>query len=75
MLLSFMICALYIPIYVGIYIEREDLTGVIISYEIYETSYGMTTSIIFCLSYDCFKQSFIALKMELVSGHTIFTMT
>ena len=41
----------------------EDLTLVVISYEIYETSprrvswisYEMTTSVRFCLSYDCFK--------------------
>ena len=46
----------------------EDLTRVVISYDIYETSlrrvsqisYGMTTSVRFSLSYDCFKRGFIA---------------
>ena len=39
--------------------EIEDLTRVVISYE-------MTTSVRFWLSYDCFKWDFIALKFEII---------
>ena len=57
----------------------EDLTLVVISYEIYETSlrrvseisYEMTTSVRFCLSYDCFKWGFIALKVDIISIENI----
>ena len=53
----------------------EDLTRVVISYEIYETSrrrvsqfsYEMTTSVRFCLSYDPLKWDFIAFKMHIIS--------
>ena len=46
----------------------EDLTRMVISYEIYETrqrlvsyiSYEMTTPVRFCLSYDSLKWNFIA---------------
>ena len=41
----------------------EDLTLVVISYEIYE----MTTSARFCLSYDRFKLDFIVLKVDIIS--------
>ena len=30
-------------------------------------SYEMTSSVRFCISFDCFKQNFIALKIELIS--------
>ena len=53
----------------------EDLTRVVISYEIYETSlrrvsqfsYEMTTSVRFCLSYDPLKWDIIAFKMHIIS--------
>ena len=51
----------------------EDLTQVVFSYEIYETSlqqvssYEMTTSVRFCLSYDPLKLDFIAFKMNIIS--------
>ena len=38
-------------------VQIEDLTWVVISYE-------MTTSVRFCLSYDCLKWDFIALKVD-----------
>ena len=38
----------------------EDLTRVVISYE-------TTTSVRFCLLYDCFKWGFIALKDDIIS--------
>ena len=41
----------------------EDLTLVVISYEIYETSIEMTMSVRLCLSYDPLKMDFIAFKM------------
>ena len=53
----------------------EDLTRVVISYEIYETSlrrvslisYELTASVRFCLSYDPLKWDFIAFKMNIVA--------
>ena len=48
----------------------EDITLVIISYEIYQTSlrrYKMITSVIFCLSYDLSKELFIAIKVDIIS--------
>ena len=47
----------------------------VISYEIYEpilrrvsyTSYGMTTSVRFCLSHGPLKREFIAFKMNIIS--------
>ena len=57
----------------------EDLTRVVISYEIYETSlrrvswisYEMTTSVRLCLSYDCLKWDFIAFKVDIISIENI----
>ena len=54
------------------YMYIEDLTRVVILYEIYETSlrrvsyisYEMTTSVRFCLSYDPLKVYFIAFRMD-----------
>ena len=48
-------------------IDMEDLTPVVISYVIYETSlwrvsYEMTTSVRFCLSYDSLIMGFYRLK-------------
>ena len=53
----------------------EDLTFMVILYEIYETSlrrvsyisYEMTTSVRFCLSYDRFKLDFIVYKVDIIS--------
>ena len=51
----------------------EDLTRVVISYEIYEaslwrvSSYEMTTSIRFCFSYDLFKLNLMAFKINIIS--------
>ena len=53
----------------------EDLSRVVISYEIYETSlrrvsytsYEMTMSERFCLSYDLFKLYIIAFRMDNIS--------
>ena len=53
----------------------EDLTRVLISYEIYETNlrrvssilYEMITSVRFCLSYDHLKGDFIVFKMNIMS--------
>ena len=61
----------------------QDLTRVIISYEIYETSlrhvslisYGMTTSVRFCLSYDPFKCDFITFIMNIISIRKRFADT
>ena len=55
--------------------DIEDLTLVIILYEIYETSlrrvssvsYVMTTSVRFCLSYDPLKWNFTAFKTNIIS--------
>ena len=55
--------------------EIKDLTRVVISYEIYETSlrrvslisYEMTTSVRFCLSYVPLKWDFFAFKMIIIS--------
>ena len=55
--------------------KKENLTPVVISYEIYETSlrrvliisYEMTRSVRFCLSYDHLKLNFIAFKMDNIS--------
>ena len=52
--------------------DTEDLTQVVISYEIYETSlwrvsqisYEMTTCVRFCLSYDPLKWDFITLQND-----------
>ena len=44
--------------------EIEDLTRVVISYE-------MNTSVRFCLSYDAFKWHFIALKVDIISTENI----
>ena len=41
--------------------EIGDLIRVVIFYEI---SYEMTTSVRFCLLYDCFKRGFIALTVD-----------
>ena len=41
-------------------IHIEDITRVVISYE-------MTTSVIFCLSYDLSKWRFIAFKVDIIS--------
>ena len=41
----------------------DDMTQVVISYEI---SYEMTTSVIFCLSYDLSKGFFIVFKMDII---------
>ena len=54
--------------------DIEDLTRVVISYEIDETSirrvssisYEMTTWVRFCLSYDPLKWDFIAFKMNII---------
>ena len=53
----------------------EDLTQVVILYEVYKTSlqkvsyiwYEMTMSVRFCLSYDPLKWHFIAFKMKNIS--------
>ena len=53
----------------------EDLTLMVILYEIYETSlrrvsyisYEMITSVRFCLSYDRFKLDFIVYKVDIIS--------
>ena len=52
--------------------DIEELTLMVISYEIYETSlrrvsqisYKMTMSVRFCLSYDSLKLDFIAFKID-----------
>ena len=49
----------------------EDLTRVVISCEIYETSlwrvsYEMITSSSFWLSYDCLEWDFIAIKVDII---------
>ena len=57
------------------YMYIEDLTRVVISYEIYKTSlwrvsqisYEMTTRVRFCLSYDPLKRDFIAFRMNIIS--------
>ena len=53
----------------------EDLTRVVILYEIYETSlrrvssisYEMTTSVRYCLSYERLKWDFVIFKMNIIS--------
>ena len=34
-------------------------------------SYKMTSSVRFCLSYDCFKWDFIAFKVDIISKHNV----
>ena len=46
--------------YVVRYVQMEDLTRVVISYEIYETS-------LLCLLYDSLKWDCIAFKMNIIS--------
>ena len=62
---------LFISLLLFLFPYIEDLTQVVISYEICETrlrrvsiiSYEMPTSVRFCLSYDPLKQDFIAFRM------------
>ena len=51
-----------------LYYDIEDLTLVVISYEI-------TTSVRFCLSYDCLKWDFIALEVDIISIENITSRT
>ena len=56
------------------YVEIEDLTRVVISYEpssSFIISNEMITSIRFCLPYDCFKYELIALKVAIISTENI----
>ena len=48
----------------------EDITRVVISYEVYQTSLRrneMTTSVIFCLSFDLSKELLFAFKVNIIS--------
>ena len=57
----------------------EDLTGVVISYEMYgefrKLHLKLTTSVRFCLSYDHLKWDFIAFKMNTFSKSKCIVVT